>query len=364
MVWLDVERKVELVSRPPTVEVITPEELRMLFETKEHPIAYNGFEPSGLVHLGTGLICAYKMKDLIEAGVRFKVYLACWHAWINDKLGGDMEKIRMAARHFVHSWIACGVPEDKLEVIWPEEEYDLNYWSRVIRIAKKLTLNRVIRTLEIAGRREVDVRSLAYLFYTPMQVSDIFEFEVDICQLGLDQRKANVVAREVGPSLGLWKPVCVHHHLLLGLGEPPVWPLPDNPKMRRELISQAKMSKSKPKTCIFIYDEPEVIRQKIRAAFCPPKDVEYNPILDIVKHIVFREFDSFEVERPAKYGGTIEFQSYGEVEEAYMDGSLHPLDLKNAVAEALIKILEPVRRYFKNKSEARRLLNFMLSTMG
>ena len=356
---MDIERKIELIKRLPTEEIVTEQELKELLETKDHPIAYNGWEPSGLVHLGTGLICSYKMKDLIEAGCRFKIYLACWHAFINNKLGGDMEKIRKAAEHFLHSWLACGVPQNKIEVIWPEEEYDISYWEKVIRIAKQLTLLRARRTLEIAGRKEWEAKNVAYLMYTPMQVADIFQFEVDICQLGRDQRAANMVAREVGPKLGFWKPVAVHLHLLQGLAKPSVWPLPKNEKERREIIASVKMSKSKPETCLFIYDEPEAIRRKILNAFCPEREVEFNPILDIVKYIIFREKKIFEVEREEKYGGTIQFNSFEEVEKTFKEGNLHPLDLKNAVANELIEILEPVRKYFEKNKKAKELLEFM-----
>ena len=50
---MDLERRMELIRRPPTEEIITEQELRQLLETKDHPIAYNGWEPSGMVHLGT-----------------------------------------------------------------------------------------------------------------------------------------------------------------------------------------------------------------------------------------------------------------------------------------------------------------------
>lgn len=354
---MDIETKLELIKRPPTEEIITEGELRNLLETEEHPIAYNGWEPSGLVHLGTGLLCAYKMKDLIEAGVRFKAYLACWHAWINNKLEGDLEKIKKAAKHFTHSWIALGVPEKKVEFIWPEEEYkEISYWNKVVQISRKLTLPRVTRTLEIMGRKEAEAKKVADLLYTPMQVADIFHFEVDICQLGMDQRKANVVGREVGPSLNLWKPVCVHHHLLQGLSKPTLWPLPTDPIQRKEMLIDVKMSKSKPNTCVWIYDEPEVIRKKILTSFCPEKIVEFNPILDIIKYIIFRENKSLEVSRQSKFGGSIEFHSYEELEKTFREGKLHPLDLKNAVAESLIKILEPVRKYFEKNREAKELL--------
>jgi tyrosyl-tRNA synthetase len=352
---LDIETKIELLCRPPTEEVITPEDLRHLLETEEHPIAYDGWEPSGLVHLGTGVICAYKIKDFIEAGIRYKAYLSTWHAWLNNKLGGDLNLIRKSADLFRHSWIALGVPPDKVEFIYSDELYDdLNYWATVVRVAKNLSIARGRRTLEIAGRKETEARMVSDFLYTPMQVADIFHMQVKICQLGMDQRKANVVARELGERLGFWKPVCVHHHLLQGLEKPKIWPIPEG--QEREALSSAKMSKSRPETCIFLYDTPEEIKQKMTRAFCPEKTTQFNPVMDIAAHIIFREAKTLTIERPAKFGGPIEFQSYRELEAAYAQGKLHPQDLKNTVAEKLVKILEPVRRYFETNKEAKQCL--------
>jgi len=353
---LDIETKIELVCKQPTEEVLTPEGLRHLLETEEHPIAYDGWEPSGLVHLGTGVICAYKIKDFVEAGIHYKAYLSTWHAWLNNKLGGDLNLIRKSADLFRHSWIALGVPPDKVEFIYSDKLYDdLDYWATVVRVSKNLTIARGRRTLEIAGRKETEARMISDFLYTPMQVADIYYMQVKICQLGIDQRKANVVARELGERLGFWKPVCVHHHLLQGLEKPKVWPIPEG--QEKEALSSAKMSKSKPETCIFLYDTPEEIKQKMVRAFCPEKTVQFNPVLDITKHIIFRETKTLAIERPAKFGGPIEFRNYRELETAYAQGKLHPQDLKNTVAEQLIKILEPVRTYFKNNKEAAQCLN-------
>jgi len=355
---LDIETKIELINKPPTEEVLTPEDLRHLLETEEHPIAYDGWEPSGLVHLGTGVICAYKIKDFIEAGIRYKAYLSTWHAWLNNKLGGDLKLIRKAADLFKHSWIALGVPKDKVEFIYSDELYDdLDYWGTVIKVAKNLTIARGRRTLEIAGRKETDARYVSDFLYTPMQVADIFHLGVKICQLGIDQRKANVVAMELGEKLGFWKPVCVHHHLLQGLAKPKIWPIP--PGQEKDALSSAKMSKSKPETCIFLYDTPEEIKKKMSQAFCPEKTVQFNPVLDITKHIIFRETETLKIERPTKFGGTIEYQNYQELETAYTQGKLHPQDLKNSVAVELAKILEPVRRYFESNKEAKECLEIV-----
>jgi tyrosyl-tRNA synthetase len=190
-----------------------------------------------------------------------------------------------------------------------------------------------------------------------MQVSDIYHMNVKICQLGLDQRKANVVAREIGERIGYWKPVCVHHHLLQGLEKPIVWPIPEG--QEKEAVASAKMSKSKPDTCIFVYDTPEEINQKMKRAFCPERTIEFNPVIDICKHIIFREKPIFTIERPTKFGGKVEFQSFAELETTYSEGKLHPQDLKNAVATELADILKPVRSYFANNGEAQKCLELV-----
>ena len=243
-----------------------------------------------------------------------------------------------------------------MEFVYSDELYkDLDYWAKTVLVAKNLTIARARRTLEVAGRKETEARYVSDFLYTPMQVADIFHLGAKICQLGMDQRKANVVGRELGEKLGYFKPVCVHHHLLQGLEKPPVWPIPKGEE--KEAISSVKMSKSKPDTCIFVYDSLEEIKRKMGKAFCPEKTAQFNPVLEFCRYLIFREKSVFRIERPAKYGGNVEFQTYEELERTYVHGKLHPQDLKNAVAEQLAAILEPVRRYFDINREARECLN-------
>lgn len=211
--------------------------------------------------------------------------------------------------------------------------------------------------MEISGRIGIEAKFVSDFMYTPMQVADIFYLKVKICQLGMDQRKANVVAREIGEKIGFWKPLCVHHHLIQGLEKPSVWPISKGNEKEAKL--SAKMSKSRPETCIFVYDSPEDIKRKVSNAFCPEKTVELNPILEYCRYIIFKELKTFEIERPAKFGGNIEFATYDELEEVYRKGKLHPMDLKNALAKELTKILEPVRRYFERNREAKEILGIV-----
>jgi tyrosyl-tRNA synthetase len=103
---------------------------------------------------------------------------------LNNKLGGDLALIRKAADLFRHSWIALGVPGDKVEFIYSDELYnDMAYWAKTMAIAKELTIARTTRTLEIAGRKEGEAHYVSDYLYTPMQVADIFEMNVKCASL-------------------------------------------------------------------------------------------------------------------------------------------------------------------------------------
>jgi tyrosyl-tRNA synthetase len=53
------------------------------------------------------------------------------------------------------------------------------------------------------------------------------------------------------------------------------------------------------------------------------------------------------IERPEKFGGNLEFNSFNELEKTFVKKALHPLDLKNAVTKELIEIFKPAREYFE-----------------
>jgi len=252
---MDLETRMELIMRPPTEEVITPEELRVLLEVNEHPIAYDGFEPSGLAHLPLALLRPIKLEDLLEAGCRFKLLLADWHAMINNKMGGDLDKIRKVGEYLLEVWKAAGVDLSKVEVVWASDlAADPDYWKLVIKVAKNVTIKRILRALPIMGRVAGELEEAAQIIYPAMQVSDIFYMGVEICQLGLDQRRANILARELAPKLGFKKPVAVHHHMLMGLqGPSELRGFEDDPRMNLQIAS--KMSKSIPETSIFAHDD-------------------------------------------------------------------------------------------------------------
>ncbi len=342
---MDSEKRFELISSI-AEEIITVEELKQLLQSGKKLSAYDGFEPSGLAHLPFAVYRAENVKKMIEAGIEFILYLADYFAFVNNKLGADMDRIKACGNYFVEVWKAAGIPMDKVKIVWASELMDsLDYWDTVLKVSRNLTLNRTKRAMLVAGRKETEKLTTAQLFYPSMQVADIFMLGVDICQLGMDQRRANMLAREMAEKLHLKKPVAVHHHMLLGL---------QGAKEGDELVD-SKMSKSKPDSSIFVHDSYEEIERKIMNAYCPAKIVESNPVLEYCRFIVFPSLGSMEIKRPTKYGGNAEFNSYAELEEAYVKGLLHPLDLKKAVVEGVEELIKPIREHFEKEGKAREL---------
>jgi tyrosyl-tRNA synthetase len=322
-------------------EIVTVEELKTVLE-KPRPKAYIGFEPSGSVHLGWK-ICTNKIKDFLECGFDFTVLLADWHAYINDKLDGDIEKIKLCGKYMEDCFAAMGVNKEQVKFVYASDYVgDSKYWELVLRTSKTTSVARVKRAMDIMGRdAEEGEKDLSKLFYPAMQVSDIFYLDLDVAYGGTDQRHAHMLARDVSKKLGRKPPVAIHTSLLTGLQAG-----------GRMDPTEAKMSKSKPDSMISIHDDPASVKKKIIKAFCPEKQIEGNPVLEMCKYVVFPELkdESFLIERPEKFGGNLEFTTYEELENAFFDG-LHPLDLKNGTASYINKILAPIHEYFEKHPE-------------
>jgi tyrosyl-tRNA synthetase len=354
------QERLDLITRNAS-EIVTVSDLRKLLQEERSIKGYIGVEPSGLFHIGW-MIWVSKLKELIEADIEMTFLQATWHAWINDKLGGDLESIRKCGDYIIHCLKALGIDISKLKIIRADEVVDdSNYWATVLKVAKHSSLLRVKRAMTILGRRTTEgATDFSKLIYPCMQVADIFHFDLDICLGGTDQRKAHMLAREVADKLDKRRPVAIHTPLLASLTGAGRM---DLSKSEAGLID-IKMSKSKPETAIFIHDTEEEIEKKIRIAFCPPNIVEDNPVIDIDRYLFFSN-PSFvlTVERPAKYGGNLAIESIDQLTELYSNGKLHPLDLKNGTAKVLNERLKPVRSYFAENGEAKELYEALAKKM-
>ena len=331
---MDVTEKVDLIAKPPTEEIVTREELFELLKTNSSPKHYIGLEISGFLHLGSLLSTGFKINDFIKAGVNCTVFLADWHTLLNDKLGGNFENIRKVSKYYEDAFrLVC----PKANIVLGTDHYNSKkeYWSELVQIAKHMSLARAMRTLTIMGRSENDEKiDLAKLIYPIMQATDIHSLDLDIMHAGMDQRKIHMLVKDVFPKMNWKVPIAIHHKLLPGLTKPV------EEKTDGEVV---KMSKSDPNAGIFIHNSDDEIRNKIKKGFCEEGIIENNPILEIVRQIVFHEISTVSIERPEKFGGNVSYDNYQSLESDFLQKKLHPTDLKEAIGESLVKIVSPIR---------------------
>lgn len=138
---------------------------------KPNPVAYDGFEPSGRMHIAQGVMKAINVNRLTQAGCTFKFWIADWFALLNNKMGGDLKKIQTVGRYMIEVWKAVGMDMSRVEFVWASEEINARaneYWTLVMDVAIKNNLKRIIRCSQIMGRNETDEMAAAQVFYPVM----------------------------------------------------------------------------------------------------------------------------------------------------------------------------------------------------
>jgi tyrosyl-tRNA synthetase len=313
--------KLDLIKRN-TEEIVTQDDLQKLLKSKKQPVVYCGYEPSGPIHLGH-FVTILKLQDLQEAGFKVKILLADIHAMLNKK--GQEDEIKKQVEAWKKTIKAIGI---KAEIILGSEfQFKPNYQKDVMLLAQQSTISRGLRSMqEIA--RDIKNATISQLWYPIMQAVDIKHLKVDMALGGMEQRKVHMIGKDLNKTLD-YNFIALHTPLITSLKGP-----------------GEKMSKSIPGSGISVTDSKDEIFRTIKGAYCPAKETKDNPILQIAKLIIFPKLNNIQITRDIKFGGNKPYSNYEALESDYEKGSLHPADLKSATAEALEKIIAPIRKNF------------------
>ncbi|PSP76464.1 tyrosine--tRNA ligase [Halobacteriales archaeon QS_1_68_20] len=322
------ERK--LLVRRNVEEVVTEEELADLLDGDD-PTAYIGYAPTGEMHIGH-FTTIRKLADFLRAGLEVKVLVADLHAHLDDeKSPFDLLDARTAYyQAAIEAMVeAAGADPGAIEFVRGRDlELDPDYELDLLRMAAETTISRAQRAgSEVV--RQSDNPKLGGLLYTLMQSLDVVALDADVAYGGIDQRGIYMYAREELPEWGYDKPVCIFAPLLSGL-------------------SGGKMSASDADSGIWLTDDADAVAEKLEGAYCPAGEVDDNGVLEYLEYLVFpvleaREDLPFVVERPDEYGGDIVYEDYESLEADFVDGELHPADLKPSAADAIAGLIAPVR---------------------
>ena len=309
---------------------------------------YVGFEPSGKAHIGWKVL-SLQLKRMLEADANVLIFLADWHAWVNDKFGGNMEDIQQTAVYMEETFRALlGYPEEgdgpgQLRFYWASQLMDSgDYWARVLRCSKGATLPMVRKTFTIMGRDEASSdHDLSKFYYPAMQAADIFELNIDVAIGGMDQRKAHMFMRDMASKWNWNKATCLHTPILSSLKASGV---------RMDSFDH-KMSKSDPNGALLLHDTLEQVQKKMKKAYLDPED-EHSPVYELAEHVVLPEFGHIQVTPNPKFGEPSTWDDLDAFKAAVKDGTLHPFDAKMGVAAGVAAGLSSIAEHFAANPEA------------
>jgi tyrosyl-tRNA synthetase len=333
---MDVEKRFELIKRN-TEEIVTEKELKDLLAKKKNPSVYLGTAITGRPHVGY-YVWVLKLADFIKAGFKVKVLLADLHGALDNCPWDVLEKrYKYYEKVIGLMFESVGIDLKNIEFVKGSTfELDKKYFFDVLKMSTFATEHDCMKAASEVVKFG-DNPKLAGLIYPIMQALDEEYLDVDIQYGGVDQRKIFMFARENLPKIGYKSRVEVMTPLIPGL------------------IGK-KMSASDERSKIDLLDDEETIVKKINSAECVAGEID-NGLLAFLKYVLMvvkkDKKEKFVIERPEKYGGNLEYETYEQVEEDFAKKKIHPLDLKNAIAKEVNVLLKIFR---KNKTELQKIV--------
>ncbi|USN45784.1 MAG: tyrosine--tRNA ligase [Candidatus Woesearchaeota archaeon] len=333
---LSVEEKLALITRG-TQEIVGEEELAAILKDRSLKV-YIGTAVTGRPHVGY-FVWVMKLADFLNAGCEVTILLADLHAMLDDlKTPFELLEDRVAYYKFIVTAMLESVGADvtRLKFIKGSDyQLEKNYTLDMYKLAATASLNDAKRAAAEVVRFGNNPR-LGGFIYPIMQALDEEYLGVDAQYGGVDQRKILMFAREHLPKLGYKQRIEIMTPMVPGL-------------------QGAKMSASDPNSKIDVLDDAETVKKKLNKAQCTEGIVEDNGVLAFCEFVIFPFLNSkkreFVIERPEKFGGNVQYTTFELLRDAFAQKHVHPLDLKNAVANSINELLDPVRAASKDKDE-------------
>ncbi|MCD6510811.1 MAG: tryptophan--tRNA ligase [Thermoprotei archaeon] len=302
---------------------------------KGHEVAIvSGRGPSNYMHLGHLMLFAFIFWLQKELKARVYIPLSDDEKYVFGKVKDLKEAYKYALDNALDI-LALGFQEGRTFLYISTHTQKIYEYATLL--SRYLTYNTVKATFGLS-----DSANAGTIFYAAVQAAHILMPTLEmgypvLVPIGADQDPYMRLTRDVAERVGLFKPAAIYSIYVRGLtGEP--------------------MSASRPETCIFTKDEPEVIRKKIwmaltggRASVKEQRELGGEP----EKCVVF------------EWLSTYVFQDEKKIEEHYRacrSGEILCGDCKRLLAASLIKRLEEHRR--KRKSLIDKLERFFIHDIG
>ncbi|MBO5933076.1 MAG: tryptophan--tRNA ligase [Bacteroidaceae bacterium] len=295
----------------------------------------SGIRPTGNLHLGNYYGAVTSFIKLQEA-YKCLFFIADWHSLTTHPTPGDIQN---SVRTILAEYLACGLDPEKATI------YVQSDVPEVIELYLYLNMNAYLGELERVtsfkdkARKQPDNVNAGLLTYPSLMAADILIHKANKVPVGKDQEQNMEMARKFGRRFNMMYNV-------------EFFPEPQSFSLAKEgglkvpgLDGSGKMGKSEG-NCIYLCDEPSVIRKKVMKAVTdsgPTAPNSEKP--DVIQNL----FTLLEIVSSK--------DTYQYFDEKWNDCSIRYGDLKKQLAEDIVIATDPIRERIKEFSSNTELLN-------
>lgn len=283
-----------------------------------------GDRPTGKLHLGH-YIGSLQARVRYQNDPQYECYfiIADLHALTTQPKKADILAMRENIREMVLDYLAVGIDPEKSTIFVQSavpETYQLNLIFEMLVTLPRLTRLPTIKDMARAANIDVDALPFGLVGYPVLQAADILLPRAHVVPVGRDNLAHVELAREIARRFNRY------------YGK--VFPLPEAVVPEVEVLpgidGEAKMSKSRG-NAILLSDDPETVRQKVMqmktSSRHPEEPGDPTKSLPLLYHRLFND-DKEEVQ---------------ELWERYSKGGITDKEIKERLARALNRFLDPIR---------------------
>lgn len=295
-----------------------------------------GDRPTGRLHVGHYVGSLRRRVEMQNSGEFDKIFIMIADAQALTDHAHHPELVRKNILEVALDYLACGMDPEIARIFIQSaipELTELTFYYMNLVTVSRLQRNPTVKA-EIQQKNFASSIPVGFFCYPISQAADITAFRATHVPVGDDQR----------PMLEQTHEIVRKFNELYGetLVEPEII-LPDNPACLRlpGIDGKAKMSKSIG-NCIYLSDEPEVIREKIMSMFTDPTHLRKSDPGHTENNPVFLYLDAFS--RPEHFPAFLpEYANLDELKAHYERGGLGDVTVKKFLNAVLQEELAPIR---------------------
>lgn len=288
-------------------------------------IVLSGIRPTGNLHLGNyyGAVTSFVK---LQEDYKCLFFIADWHSLTTHP---TPENIQNSARTILSEYLACGLDPEKSTI------YVQSDVPEVIELYLYLNMNAYLGELERVtsfkekARKQPDNVNAGLLTYPTLMAADILIHRAHKVPVGKDQEQNMEMARKFARRFNM-------------MYNTELFPEPQNFSLAGQggikipgLDGSGKMGKSEG-NCIYLCDEPSVIRKKVMKAVTDAGPQAMNSEKPEVIQNLFTLLDVVSSK-----------DTYDYFNEKWNDCTLRYGDLKKQLAEDIVKATDPIRERIK-----------------